>query len=441
MKVDKNLKNLAEDLVSYARKKGADQVEVEINESSEFSVDVLQGRIEKLTEAGSKTASIKIIKDEKVANVSSSDLNLETLHGLVERSLERAPLLNPDPFSALPDNEEIKVKAKDLKIYDDDIVDMSPQRKIAMAETVEKIALADKRVKKSFGASVSTFAGGRYLASSTGFSGAYVRTSMNCGVQLQSGEGDNLFDDGKSSFSRRLNTLMTPEEIAAEAVHRVTRMIGAEKIESQDMPVVFETSQAAMILGFINDCVNGGNVFRKQSFLGEKLGEKIATDKLTIIDDGLIPGAPGSKPFDGEGVPVRKTVVIDQGVLKSFLLDTYAARKLEMQSTGNGSGANNLYIKPGRHSPEDIIKSVKKGLLLTDTMAFGLNSTTGNISKGAFGMLIENGKVTDPVAEITISGNLGELLNNITMVGNDLKHTGSVVSPTLLVSSLTIGGK
>jgi PmbA protein len=205
--------------------------------------------------------------------------------------------------------------------------------------------------------------------------------------------------------------------------------------------VVFERGQAAMILGFLNTCVNGQNVFRKQSFLAEKLGEKIAADNLTVIDDGLMPGAPGTKPFDEEGVPVRKTVVLENGVLKSFLLDTYSGRKLESKSTGNASGANNLYIKPGKHTPEELIKSVDKGLLLTNTMAFGLDSTTGNISKGAFGMLIENGKVTRPVAEITISSTLGEVLNNITMLGNDLKHTGTVVAPSFLVSELSIGGK
>lgn len=234
---------------------------------------------------------------------------------------------------------------------------------------------------------------------------------------------------------------MSAEEIAREAAHRVTRMIGAEKIPSENMPVVFERDQAAMLLGFLAGCVDGGNIYRQQSYLAGKLGEKIGADALTVIDDGLLPNGPGSKPFDGEGVPARRTVVVEKGVLKSYLLDTYSARKLEMNSTGNGSGANNLYIRPGPSTPEEIIASVKRGLLLTDTMAFGLESTTGNISKGAFGLLIENGEVTRPVAEITISSTLAEVLKNITMIGNDLRHDGSIVSPTLLVSEVSIGGK
>lgn len=441
MKIDKNLIKLSEELVSYGRKKGADQVEVLITDTSDFSASILKGKIEKLTEAGSKSAAIKVIKDQKVINVSSSDLNTDTLHGLIDRSVKKAPLLNPDPFSALPEKEDIKMDPESLKIYDEAIATMSPQAKIERAKKLEKISMADKRVKKCFSSDVSSFVGINYLANSNGFSSAYRRTSIRSGIYLQSGEGDNLFDEGKSHFSRRLDKLMSPEEIAEEAVKRVTRLIGAKKIPTEKMPVVLEPGQSAMLLRFLYTCVNGNTIFRKQSFLGDKLNKKIAPDYLTVIDDGLIPGAPGTKPFDGEGVPVRKTVVVDKGILKNFLMNTYAARKLKMKSTGNGSGANNLYIQPGKHAPEDIIKTVKRGLLLTGTMAFGLNNVTGDISKGAFGMLIENGKVTTPVAEITISGNLGDVLNNITMIGNDLKHTSSVVAPTMLVSELTIGGK
>ncbi|MCK5145704.1 TldD/PmbA family protein [bacterium] len=441
MKVDKKLVRLAEDLVSYAKNKGADQVQISINEGSNFSVDVLQGKIEKLTEAGSKNVAIKVIKDQKVATGSSSDLDQDTLYGLIDRSLQRAVLLNPDPFSALPEKQSATVNAESLNIYDASIQKLRPENKIKMAKKIEQICLKDKRVKKSYGASVSSFGGVRYLANSNGFSGAYRRTSINCGINLQSGSGDNLFDEGKSDYARRLDMLMKPEDVAREAVHRVTRLIDAEKIQTETMPIVFEPGTAGMLLGFLNGCVNGGNIFRKSSFLTDKLGEKIAAEHITVIDDGLIPGAPGSKPFDNEGVATQKTVVVENGILKSYLLDTYSARKLKMKSTGNGSGANNLYIQPGKHTPQEIIASVKRGLLLTGVMAFGLDNSTGSISKGAFGMLIENGKITKPVAEITISGNLADVLQNITMVGNDLKHSGNVVSPTLLVSEMTIGGK
>ena len=441
MKIEKSLTKLAEDLVAYGRERGADQVEVAITDSSEFNVDVLKGRVEKLTEAGSRTAALKVVKEERVMTATSSDLAAATLHGLMDRSIEKAALMNADPFGALPDLEPVTARGEALGIYDEAIPALTPEEKIERALRVEELALADPRVKNSNGASVNSGMTVRYLANSNGFSNAYRETGITCGVFLQAGEGDNLFDEGRYDFCRRLDGLMPVEEIAAEAVQRVTRLIGAQKIDSQVLPVVFERDRAAEILAFLSECVSGQNVFRQQSYLGGKIGEKIAGDNITVIDDGLMPGAPGTKPFDGEGVPARRTVVIENGVLKSYILDTYSARKLQMKSTGNGSGVNNFYLQPGEFSPEQIIASVEKGLLLTQFMAFGTETTTGNISKGAFGMLIEGGKVTRPVSEITIQSTLGEMLSNITMIGNDLKHDSDTVSPTFLVASVSIGGK
>ena len=296
-------------------------------------------------------------------------------------------------------------------------------------------------MKKSFGATFSSNVGHIYLANSNGFSGNYGRTSCNCGIYLQSGEGDNLFDEGKYDFARNYKDLMPSEEIAKKAIHRVTRLIGAKKIETQAIPMVLEPDTASFILGFLNTCVAGNNIYMKQSFLADKLGETIANDNVTVIDDGLLPCGPGTRPFDDEGVPHRKTTVVEKGVLKSYLMNTYAARKLNLKSTGNGYGANNLYLAPGKYTQEEIIKSIDRGFLLTGTMGQGLNASTGDISKGAFGIMIENGELTYPVAEITISGNLAEVLKNIEMVGNDLKHDGTIVSPTIKLTGLTIGGK
>ncbi|MFC1501980.1 TldD/PmbA family protein [bacterium] len=432
---------LAEKLVAYGRKKGADEVEISIGEGSEFTVDVRQGEIEKLVEAGSKGLSLKVILDKRVATASSSDFSEETLNHLIENAISRAKVSSPDPFAGLPDKEKIKVNVKDLKIYDPKILEMPPEKKIATAKKCEKICLADKRIKKSYGASYGTYTGTTYLANSNGFSESYSQTTCSCGVYLQAGEGDNLFDEGKGDYSRNLDGLMKPEAIAKEAIHRVTRLIGAKKVKTQDVPVVMEPQLTEGLLGFLYNCINGNSVYLKQTFLADKLGEKIAGDNITVIDDGLMPGVPGAKPFDREGVPVRKTPVIEKGVLKNYLMDTYAARKLKMNSTGNASGANNLFMKAGKYSQDEIIKTVKNGMLLTGTIGFGLVPVTGDISRGAFGMWIENGKVTYPVAEITISGNLGEVLNNIKMVGNDLKFKRSINAPTILVEGITIGGK
>ena len=330
---------------------------------------------------------------------------------------------------------------KKLQIFDPKIIELPPEKKIAAAKETEAICLSDKRIQKSYGANFGTYVGTTYLVNSNGFSGSYSQTSCSCGVYLQAGEGDNLFDEGKYDYSRNLDSLMEPEKIAKEAIHRVTRLIGARKVETQNVPVVLEPEMTASLLGFLSNCVNGNSVYLKQTFLADKLGEKIGTDLVTVIDDGLMPGVPGAKPFDREGVPVRKTPVIEKGLLKNFMMDTYAARKLKMKSTGNASGPNNLYFAAGKHTQEEIIRSVDKGLLLTGTIGFGLVPTTGDISRGAFGMWIENGKITYPVAEITIAGNLGEILHQIEMVGSDLEFKRAINAPTIKVREMTIGGK
>ena len=438
---NKNLLHLAEELVVYGRKKGADEIEVSIGEAKEFSVEIREGKIEKLTEAGDKGLSIKVIIDHRVATGFSSDFSDETLHYLVESTIQRAKISSSDPFSGLPDREEINIEVDKLKIFDPKILELSPEKKIKIAKETEAICLADKRIKKSYGSEFGTYTGTNYLANSNGFSGSYPQTTCSCGVYLQSGDKNNLFDEGWYDFARNLDDLMTPEAIAKKAIHRVTRLIGGRKIRTQNVPVVFEPPMTGSLLGFLYTCVNGTSIYLKQSFLADKLGQEIANPLITVIDDGLIPGALGTKPFDREGVPTRKTLVIEKGILKNFLMDTYAARKLKMHSTGNGSGPNNFYLAPGELTPEQIIKSVDKGLFLTGTIGQGTIPTTGDISRGAFGMWIEKGEIAYPVAEITISGNLGRILNNIEMIGNDLEFKRPITGPTIKVGEMTIGGK
>jgi PmbA protein len=238
----------------------------------------------------------------------------------------------------------------------------------------------------------------------------------------------------------------SPEEIGVMAARRTLRKLGGRSVPTQAVPVVLEPNLARDLLGDIFNAASGESIFRKASFLVGQLGEQIANERLTVIDDGLIPRGLGSRPFDGEGLPTRRTVVISGGVLESYLLNSYTARKLGLRSTGNaglsgppGVGAGNLYIERGPYSPDEIIKSVSKGLLVTELLGFGVNIVTGDYSRSAGGIWIENGELTFPVQGVTIAGNLKEMLNSIEMVGNDLDFRGSVVSPTLLIGRMTIG--
>ncbi|HEX9934250.1 MAG TPA: TldD/PmbA family protein, partial [bacterium] len=435
-----HLTALAESIVKMGIKKGADQMEVSVGEGSEFSAEVREGQVEKLLDAGSKGLSLKVIVDHKVATARSSDLSKDTLEKLVENAVVRARMASADSFAGLPETPERYADPETLGIFDPKIMELSAEAKIAAARETERICLADTRIKKSYGSNFSTANVRAYLANSSGFSGSYRKSSYSCGVYLQAGEGDNLIDEGWFDSSVSLERLMKPEEIAKKAVHRVTRLIGAKKIPTQNVPVVFESPVTDELLGFLYTCVNGTSVFQKQSFFADQLDQAVGNANVTVVDDGLLRGAPGTKPFDREGVPSRKTTVIENGILKSFLLDTYASRKLNLRSTGNASGAGNLYLAAGTQTPEEIIRSVDKGLFLTGTIGFGFMATTGDISRGAFGIWIENGELAYPVAEITISGNLGQLLKSVEKVGSDLDFRRSITGPTILVAEMTVGG-
>jgi PmbA protein len=435
-----SMTGLAQSLVAYGRKQGASEIEVSIREGTESRINVLNQNIDNLTESLFKRLDIRAFVDGKAASASSSDFTRETLDRLVDNAIARARLGGKDPFAGLPDLEPVRTKAEVLKIYDPAILELTAEKKIAVARQLEAIGLKDTRIKKSTGSSCNSFFWNTVLANSKGFSGAYRRSVVTCGVGFQSGEGENLIQDGWYDSSTRLADLQQPETVAKKAVERVARLIGARKVETQNVPVVFDPTMGAWLLGFLSQCVAGISIARRQSFLTDKLGTKVGNELVNVMDDGLLVGGRGTVPFDGEGVPCRKTPVIEGGVLKNYLLDTYWGRKLKQPSTGNAGGPNNLYWVAGKSSPEEMIKSVEKGLYLTGFLGLGREATTGDISVGAFGLWIEKGELAFPVAEITISANLGALLQNVEMVGNDLELRDAISAPTIKFAEITVGG-
>lgn len=439
-----NLRNLAERLVNYGKRQGADEVEVTLYDGLEFNVDIRLGKIENLVEAGSRYCVLRIFKDKRVASASSSDLTLSTLQALIRNAIKRAQLTHADQYVGLPKPARFKVNETSLKLYDLEISRMKPQEKIKLALTTEKIALKDKRITNSFGASFVSNELKTVLVNSNGFVGEYLQTYCSLSLGLQAGSGNQLVEDYWFSSKRHLKDLASPEEVAKKAVERTVRQLNPRKIKTQNVPVIFEPTMTSWLLAFLFSCVSGTAVYQKMSFLADKLGEKIGNDLITVIDDGLLPARLGSRPFDAEGVPTQKTKVIEKGVLKNFLCNTYAARKLNLSSTGNGNGhnvvPNNFYLEPGSLSPEEIIKSTRKGLLLTRVIGHGLNSVTGDISRGAFGLWIENGEIAYPVSEVTIAGNLGKILHSIELIGNDLHFESSICGPTIKVAEMTVAG-
>jgi len=439
------LKNLAESLVDYGRANGADEVEVAVGDGREFSVDVRLGQIENLVEAGSTHLGLKIIKDMRTAYATSSDLNLETLRRLVRNAVARAELGSRDECAGLPPPSGLRIDASALDLSDHDMAAFDARRKIHLALETERIALADKRISNSHGASFVTNEGSVTLANSNGFLGVYEQTFCSLSVGLQAGETDEKAEDYWYTVDRFYKNLDPPEVVARKAVERTIRQLQPKKISTQTVPVIFEPAMTAWLVGFLAACVSGTAVYQKTTFLADRLGDRIGNDLVSVADDGLMPGKLGSRPFDSEGVPCRRTAVVENGILRHFLCHTYSARKLKLESTGNadggGVGPNNFYLAPGPASLQEIIASTRKGLLLTRTIGHGLNPVTGDFSRGAFGLWVENGEIAYPVSEITISGNLEEVLKNIEIVGNDTDWRSSVCGPSIKVSGLTVAGE
>jgi PmbA protein len=439
------LRDLAELLVAFARKCGADEAEVSVSDGYEFNVDVRKGRIEQLIEAGSRVCGLRVIKDKKTAFASSSDLDMGTLKRLVRNSVRRAELGNPDEFAGLAPLSKETVDAAALNLYDPAIIALDSKTKIGLALETERAALRDKRITNSYGATFASNEIRSVLAMTNGFVGEYAQTYCGLGVGLQAGNTDNRVEDSWSSSKRHFKNLESPEAIARKAVERTVRQLKPRKVKTQNVPVIFEPTQTAWLMGFLFGCVTGTAVYQKATFLEGKLGRRIGDERVTVVDNGLLPGELGSHPFDSDGLPSRRTVVVERGVLKNYLCNHYAARKLRLKSTGNadgnGVGPNNFYLEPGTVSSKDIIAGTKKGLILIRTLGHGLNSVTGDISRGAFGLWVEDGEIAYPVSEVTISGNLGKILEGIEAIGSDLEFHSPVTGPTVKVAEMTVAGE
>ncbi|MDE3188894.1 MAG: TldD/PmbA family protein [Acidobacteriota bacterium] len=453
---DLDLESMAADVVARAMKAGASDAEAVVREGDEFSVNVRMGEVETLKESGSRALGLRVFRGKRSASASTSDLTPEGIRQLVEGALALAKVTEEDPFTGLPETDEFGSIAGDLHLYYEDVYSLPGAERIELARRAEAAALAaDPRITNSDGGSFDAATGRKVLANSRGFVGGY-RTSYAgvAAAPLAVDANGHMQRDGWWSSARRLADLETPESIGQEAARRTLRRLGARRVPTQQVPIVFAPEVARSLIGSVFEAASGDAIWRSASFLAGKLETQIAAPSLTIIDDNIMMlptgvGGFGTSPFDGEGLPSRRTVVLKNGVLRNYLLNTYTARKLGMKSTHNaarglagtpGIGCGNLYLEPGTLSPDEIIAAIPAGLYVTSLMGFGVNVVTGDYSRGATGLWIENGQLTHAVEEVTIAGNLAEMLNNVTAIGNDLVFRGSVASPTLRIDGMTIAG-
>ena len=451
-----DLESLAADVVALAVKAGASDAEAVVREGDEFSVNVRMGQVETLKESGSRGLGLRVFLGTRSASTSTSDLTSDGIRQLVDGALALAKVTEEDPFTGLPEAAEFGAITDDLHLYYEDVYSLPGPERIEWARRAEAAALAaDPRITNSDGGSFDAATGRMVLANSRGFVCGYRSSSAGVSAApLAMDANGQMQRDGWWSSARRLADLESTESIGKEAARRTLRRLGARRVPTQRVPIVFAPEVARSLIGSVFEAASGDSIWRGASFLAGRLGSQIAHPSLTIIDDNtmLLPtgmGGFGTTPFDGEGLPSQRTVVVENGVLRNYLLNTYAARKLGMNSTHNASrglagtpgiGCGNLYLEPGAFTHEQIIADVQAGLYVTSLMGFGVNVVTGDYSRGATGLWIENGLLTHAVEEVTIAGNLAEMLMNISAIGNDLEFRGSVASPTLRIDGMTIAG-
>ncbi|HBQ17242.1 MAG TPA: PmbA protein [Myxococcales bacterium] len=445
---------MGERVVERARKAGADVAEAVVSEGSHLSTKVRLGEPELVEEAGSRAVGLRVMVGKQVAVSYTSDLTEAGVARFVEDAIELARLSQPDELSGPPDPSQLSKREEhaELNLYDASIHDIDGAEALAHALAGEKAARdADARITNSEGATFSRASGARALVTSGGFGGVSRGTYASLTVNPVADDADGKKRSGYYWTARRHKAgLLAADEVGREAARRTLAKLGAQKAATQECPVIFDPDVGRSILGLLAGCINGGAIWRRSSYLVDRVDTQVASELVNVVDDPLLEGAPGSRPYDGEGLLSRRNTIVENGVLKSYLLDTYSARKLGLESPANasrgssggvGPSTTNFILQPGTQSPEDVLKSTKSGLYVTEMMGFGFNAVTGDFSRGASGFWIENGEKTFPVSEVTISLNVDELLKRIDAVADDLDLRTSVATPTFRVSRMTLAGK
>jgi len=447
------LLELGEQIVKEAMKGGVTVAECVLRSGAELSAKVRLGEPELVEEAGHRSAGLRVMNGKRVASTSTSDLTPHGVDRFIKDALELVQLSQEDPFAGPADPKLLSDPsvAPDLELYDPKGGGVDAAQAIQIATQGEAAARAfDPRISNSEGATFGRTAGGSALVLSSGFKAAYRGSYQSLSVVPVAEDVGGKKRRGYHWTAKRfLEELDDPKSVGEEAARRTLRKLGARAVPTCEVPVVFDPDAARSILGLLAGCVMGSAIWRKSSYLIGREGTRVASDLVTVEDDPLILRAPGSRPYDGEGLASRKNLIVEKGMLRTYLCDSYSARKLKRESTasaarGGGAGVStstsNFILRPGVDSHDAIIKGTKRGLYVTDMMGFGFNEVTGDFSRGAAGFWIENGEFAYPVSEVTISLNIDQLWQQIDAVGSDLDLRTSIASPTIRVAKMTVAG-
>jgi PmbA protein len=441
-------KTLSEKLVEQCLNKGADQAEVYLESGRNLRIVIRNGDVETVQQAAAHGVGFRVFVQGKMAFSSCNDLSEGALLNAIDRAVGFAQKTTPDEYNVLPDDKGITDVGF---LYDSNIAQIPMEEKIELAKEVEELAMDDPQITKSAGGRYSEGEEEVFLANSNGIAKSYKVSGCSFGVSVVAEKEDQKSSGGESCSRRFYDDLEPAEKIAQKAARDAYEMLDPQMVKTQKAAVLFDPDVARAILGGILSAVNGERVLQGASFLAQKKDQRIASDLVTIIDDGTRPKGLASQPFDGEGVPTQKRVIVENGVLKGFMYNTIVAKRAGVKSTGNASrggfrnlpgiGAHSFYMEAGEEDPENIIKATEKGIYLKSVTGYGINPVNGNFSGGASGFWIEKGKIVFPVKGLTIAGTAFDMLNGIDMVGNNLDLNRTFTAPTFRIKTMQIGGE
>jgi PmbA protein len=442
-------RDLADHLLRRARALGADAADVLVAEGTDFSVTVRKGEVETLKDAGSKALGLRVFVGRRTASTYTSDFSPSALEALVGDTVDMARVTGEDAAAGLPD-EAPPAEEIDLGLFDPSPAALPTKERIERARRAEAAALAvSPEITNSQGGTYGSDEGFVVLANTNGFMGSYRSSGVALSVVPVAERDGHMERDYWFTNGRGLGDLLEPEEVGRIAAERTLARLGARKVPTCEVPIVFDPETAAELLGTLFRGLSGYSVFRNATFLKDRVGQQVASPLLTLVDDGRRPRGLGSRPFDGEGLPTRRNVPLENGVVRHFLCDSYSARKIGARPTGSARrgvgggpsvGAGNLSFEPGTMPPEQIVGEVERGLYVTDLIGFGVDLVSGDYSQGAVGHWIEKGRPVHPVHEVTIAGNLQQMLLDVDAMGTDLVWRSSSASPTLRIRRMTVSG-
>jgi len=438
MNID-NLKNLTSDILQEAKRLGATACEAGISSATGLSVTVRLGEIDTLEFHKDKGLELTLYKDKRKGSISCSDFSWDAIKDAIQAAADIAEYTQEDSCSGLADQTELAQDIPDCDLHHP--WDMSAVGAIQLAKSCEAAALGfDKRITNSEGASLSTHSRLYVYGTSHGFLAGYASTrhSLSCSVIGQ--DGQVMQRDHDYTTARHATELFTPEFVGKSAAEKTIKRLNPQQLKTASVPVIFTPNTARGLLGHFISAISGGSLYRKSSFLLDTLGKAVFPTFMELHEKPFIKKGLGSAPFDGEGVAPRERALVSQGILQSYVLSSYSARKLGMKTTGNQGGVHNLIVQDTGLSFAALLQKMQTGLLVTELMGPGVNLVTGDYSRGATGFWVENGVIQYPVAEITIAGNLKDMFQNIVDIGNDIDKRGNILTGSILLEAMMVAG-